>query len=212
MMELWQSLAFKRALGTSWHPGGVEVTRRALSFIKPPGLALDLGCGSGASLKLLQSLGFTSLGLDLNVSNLQSSKSKEMCFLKADLLALPLKPSVADVILLECVLSLCRDPFLALKACALVLRPQGFCILSDLTLRPYVTVNLKENSCLKGAQPESFWRESLLRLGFKIRQEIDYSQELTKLAAQILWYSETNPGSCLKLKGYGYKLWVAQKD
>ena len=52
------------------HPGGEFHTRQMieLSGLTPPAKLLDMGAGSGESVKLLSSLGFDVQGIDLNPS------------------------------------------------------------------------------------------------------------------------------------------------
>lgn len=51
------------------HPGGISLTKRLLelSDIVPPAWALDLGAGSGESVRYLVSRGFWAVGVDLDV-------------------------------------------------------------------------------------------------------------------------------------------------
>ena len=72
MNALWERPDFRRAAGDAWRPGGVALTGRALDkcaasgWLPPGGLVLDLGCGAGATLRMLAGRGYRALGLDKN--------------------------------------------------------------------------------------------------------------------------------------------------
>ena len=52
------------------HPGGEEHSRYLieLSFVMPPARWLDMGAGSGETVRLLRSLGYEAEGIDLEPS------------------------------------------------------------------------------------------------------------------------------------------------
>lgn len=72
---------------------GMEAHRRALTFVKEPGAALDVGCGSsGRFIDLLLSKGFAPEGLDLSVEMLKRARRRhpDVLFHHADITTWPL--------------------------------------------------------------------------------------------------------------------------
>ncbi|MDL2279689.1 class I SAM-dependent methyltransferase [Desulfovibrio sp. OttesenSCG-928-G11] len=69
--------AIRQLTGGCLHPGGLSLTRRALeaAAFAPGSRLLDLGCGGGASLGLLASLGFAAVGLDFCPSQARAALS-----------------------------------------------------------------------------------------------------------------------------------------
>ena len=68
--HLWQSEKFNLA-------NGIEAHRRALSFVKNRGRALDIGCGcTGRFIDFLQQEGFTPEGVDISDEMLRLAKQK----------------------------------------------------------------------------------------------------------------------------------------
>ncbi|MDR0446570.1 MAG: methyltransferase domain-containing protein [Oscillospiraceae bacterium] len=99
----------------SRHPGGLPLTQRAvrLSGLPPGARILDIGCGDGASVRLLRQLGFDAVGIDERAEGL------------------PYASGEFDCVLMECVLSVLDDPEAALREARRVLTPRGTFILSD---------------------------------------------------------------------------------
>ncbi|CAN0546403.1 unnamed protein product [Ectocarpus sp. 12 AP-2014] len=68
--HLWQSEKFNLA-------NGMEAHKRALSFVKNRGRALDIGCGcTGRFIDLLQREGFTPEGVDISAEMLRLAKQR----------------------------------------------------------------------------------------------------------------------------------------
>ncbi|WP_249975827.1 class I SAM-dependent methyltransferase [Vreelandella olivaria] len=68
--HLWQSDKFNLA-------NGIEAHKRALSFVKNRGRALDIGCGcTGRFINLLQQEGFTPEGVDISAEMLRLAQLK----------------------------------------------------------------------------------------------------------------------------------------
>ena len=151
MSALWESKSFRRVAGHAWRPGGLDLTARGLVLcqklcgLAPGHLVVDLGCGPGGTVRLLQQAGYGVLGLDRQVSSAvaggrglaQKPESSDhgWRFVQADIARLPLANACVQGLVCECVLSLLPDPVQALRGCLRVLRPGGVLLFSDLTRR-----------------------------------------------------------------------------
>jgi SAM-dependent methyltransferase len=242
-MSLWQRKDLQQAAGPALRPGGLELTRRSLALGKQHRLlaqgarVLDLGCGTGATLQLLQKEGYRAFGLDRKPALVDAAQ-----VIRADVARPPIIDKAMDALICECVLSLLHRPLAALRQWHRALRPDGILLLTEFYLRrdgaaasrglvPDVqndrscrAPNCPENlpatvSCLDGARTAPAWNALLAQAGFTLRVFEDHSEQLGKLAARLIWYGQEDlPGafglsqpyrSCQARHGYG--LWIAQK-
>ena len=84
--HLWESDKFNRN-------NGIEPHKRALSFVKNKGKALDIGCGcTGRFIDLLLNEGFVPTGLDVSTEmiNIASKRHPDIKFINADICEYPL--------------------------------------------------------------------------------------------------------------------------
>ena len=224
MFALWRDPNFRAIAGAAWRPGGTALTEEALSWLRsaglivPNGLALDMGCGSGASLVLLASYGFSALGFDRSYKPdalpTLPKRAQRVC---ADVRALPLRENCADLILCECVLSLLPDPLESLTTFARRLRTRGVCVVSDLTCEQK---GGSSGGCLSGARPRFEWQTIISRAGFRLLYAQDATYALRDLAARLVWYGGTSPDHCATSctlrhflsRKFGYMLWIAQRE
>lgn len=236
MSPLWEQRDFQSVAGDAWRPGGLEVTRRGLELcvarcgLKRGALALDLGCGPGASLELLSAEGYRALGLDRNTQPAWARLKAAVGVLQADACCLPLADNSLDAVLCECVLSLLDDPCAVLRACRRALRPGGALLVSDLFLRAPGgkglpgTVSLcseARSSCADGARAREEWESLFAQAGFFLHSFEDHSRALAELAARLIWYGAADApgmdcraahGVCTGGRAPGYGLWIAQKE
>lgn len=84
--------------------------------LRPPGVALDLGCGAGTNVNFLTRLGFTAIGVDLAWLAVASARRKALAaglpalFLAGDLADLPLDGIQASFVLdMGCLHSLSEE-------------------------------------------------------------------------------------------------------
>ena len=110
---------------TARHPGGEAAALRLVEMagITPPCRLIDLGAGAGGTVRLLRSLGFEALGIDL-----LPGEGVE----RGDVLAPPFPPGSFDAALCECAFFLSGDPERALREAARLLRPGGALLFSDI--------------------------------------------------------------------------------
>jgi 18S rRNA (guanine1575-N7)-methyltransferase len=79
-----------------------EMTQRALEILSltPPALFLDLGCGTGISMQVLQEAGFEGMGIDIAEPMLAIARQKGFNVLKADFtIQIPFDSNYFDLII-----------------------------------------------------------------------------------------------------------------
>lgn len=234
-VPLYASKAFQRIAGDVWRPGGTNLTRHALDLcaFAPGADILDVGCGKGASLVLLRSLGLNGTGLDR-----ERALEEDFPFVQADAGNPPFPDASFDGILCECVLSLLPDAGAALRRFAHILRQKGRLVLSDLYVRSEplpAAVPSPGSSCLAGARTRQELEVLLEQSGLVLLHFEDHTESLKELAARLLWYGDESlcallrgknetksdtrlPESCacgsLRPGGtrYGYGLWIAARS
>lgn len=233
MKALWEQSDFRMAAGRAWRPGDAVLTRHALDWcagrglLPSGGVAVDMGCGAGATLELLASLGLRAIGIDaragLEAADDADTLPPSIRRIRADVARPPLAASCADLILFECVLSLLPEPSAALRAACRALTPGGLCLVSDLTRRDAAHAAGGTASCLSGARTAEGWRSLLTDAGLRILREEDHSRALAELAARLVWYGVAGQeafaarGACgcagaTPRKSHGYCLWIARKE
>jgi len=179
---------FQRVAGETLRPGGLALTRRALDLTTlPPGATvLDLGCGRGATARLLAEYGFAVLALDASREFLSTARAPGVAPLLARAEALPLAARSVDAVFCECVLSVTGQPRTVLAEAARVLKPGGPLVLSDVYLRQANDAAADGGDCLSGALPWSELVAHLAWAGFAVELFEDHSRLLVELAGQLI--------------------------
>jgi SAM-dependent methyltransferase len=137
-------LDLEAALATPFvHPGGAVATAHLLSSLDlGPGVrALDLGCGTGATVAEAGRTGAAVIGLDLRPSMLAAARRRNgpLRLVRADLEAgLPFVDSSFDAVWAESVVAL-LDPPRVVAEMARVLRPGGRIAVNERIWKPGVT-------------------------------------------------------------------------
>ena len=99
------------------HPGGQMLTKRMIQralqggWLTKHSRLLDLGCGSGETVKLLRSMDFQAEGIDLRTDK------HEAYLVKGDASLLPWKEHFFQGVLAECTLSVMTQVRYFLKCC-----------------------------------------------------------------------------------------------
>jgi SAM-dependent methyltransferase len=140
------------------HPGGLELTRRALEACAPgPGARLvDLGCGGGAAVQFLgNTYGVQAAGVDLRYDILREARlaSPVLRLVCARAEHLPFKAESCDALLAECSLSTMCDLDRVLAECRRVLAPGGRLSIGDLYRRESAATGIIQEASRHAGPP-----------------------------------------------------------
>jgi len=162
--------ALPELLGGCRHPGGLELTERAvgLAGLTPGAVVVDVGCGDGVTADhLARRFGLRVVGIDASAALLGQGRERcpglDLREGRAD--RLPLADASADAVVAECVLSILAEPGAAVDEWLRVLRPGGRLLVSDLFRR---------------ADPDAA-RRLLAEHGFVVEVWEDHSGALARL-------------------------------
>lgn len=194
---LFECEDFRRVAGETLRPGGLALTGRILDLchedgLLPPGaLALDLGCGEGATARFLAARGLRVLALDISAPMLRQTAGKaapQALPVQARAQALPLQNASLDAVFCECVLSATGECAAVLQEIARALKPGGLLALTDLYLRgggppPRAGVG----GCLSGALPWEDMDFCLRAAGLHTLRFEDHSRLLAELAGRLIF-------------------------
>jgi SAM-dependent methyltransferase len=202
---LYAQNLFRPAAEACRRPGGLELTRRGLALCAFPERAriADVGCGAGASVRMLREQGYCCVGFDLHMQAGSFPRAQA----RAE--ALPLARESLHGILCECVLSLLQEPERILQGFWETCRCGGRLLLTD--------VYRKESG------PAAFpllsrWEleTALSGAGWRVAHFEDCSRALKEYAARVLWHGGGAPqpqGPCgIPWRACGYGLWIARKE
>ncbi|MGH2654101.1 MAG: class I SAM-dependent methyltransferase [Actinomycetota bacterium] len=134
--ELWSHPGVRILVGDQLHPGGSELTDRALDLLAVPfgERILDLGCGPGGTAARAAARGHRVVALDRSLSLAAEARTTSgQGALAADAECLPFPSRCMDGAVAECVISALPDKDAAIREVARVLRPGGRFVLADVT-------------------------------------------------------------------------------
>ncbi len=197
----YQRDAVALILGESYHPGGLELTRRlarSLSLRKGQRV-LDVASGPGATAFLLaREFGVVVEGVDLgeksvgdgNARSAEAGLSTTVRFHVGDAERLPLEDGSVDAVVCECALCTFPDKTAAVNEMARVLRPGGRVGITDVALdRGRLDAELKTLSgwvaCLADARPADEYVELLASVGLRTVLREAHDAALARMIEQI---------------------------
>lgn len=176
-----------------FRPGGLELTARAiaLAHLGAGAVVLDLGCGAGASVRYLRTLGIDAIGIDCeDRAGRQSGQGTiASAHIAAKAEELPFPQSSVHGVLAECSLSTMEDQDLVLAECARVLEDGGRLMISDLYAgQPDAigAVRALKNSCVSRMIVRKELEARLRRQGFRVKVWEDHSRALRECAARYI--------------------------
>ena len=152
----------------------------AVADLHPGETVLDLGSGAGADVLIsARRVGPTgrAIGLDMTDEMLELARSHAAAagvenadFVKGYLEAIPLPDATVDVVISNCVLSLCVDKAAVIREAARVLRPGGRFAISDVIADRDMDEATRTDmaawtGCLAGALTDGEYRDALLGAG-----------------------------------------------
>ncbi|MBW2276634.1 MAG: methyltransferase domain-containing protein [Deltaproteobacteria bacterium] len=191
----------RRILGDSFHPGGLDLTRRLLeaAHAGPDDRLLDVAAGQGSSAALAaEETGCSVVALDLSAENLLRAAEEaarrglgdRFETRLSDAEQLPFEDETFDVILCECAFCTFPDKQRAAHEMFRVLRPGGRLALSDITIvrerfPQELNTLLARVACIADALPTAELAQLLEDAGFAALVTTDASWALGEMVEQI---------------------------
>jgi SAM-dependent methyltransferase len=207
--------ALRDGAGEPLRPGGLALTRELIdrADFRAGDTVADVGCGLGASTRLLRDRGVVAIGVDVVVPSEAAARGEAPPFVIADAARLPFADESLDGVLSECSLSLTADRALTLAEWRRALRRGGRLALSDVYRRD------------GGGAGRIATREALCAdvaaAGFRVDWFADRSEALKSWAARFIFaFGSLDPlwgGGCAIDSGsdgkarLGYALLIAAK-
>jgi arsenite methyltransferase len=188
-------------LGESYHPGGVDLTRRLARTLelRPGERVLDVASGQGTTAFLLASeFGAEVDGVDLGeltVAKANATASAEglaerVRFHLGDAERMPLPDATVDAVVCECAFCTFPDKKTAAAEMARVLKPGGRVGITDVALDPArLDAELRSLAgwvaCLADARPVAEYVELLAGAGLAVTHTEPHDGALARMIEQI---------------------------
>lgn len=188
-------------LGPSYHPGGLELTRRLAGALRLRGgeRVLDVASGPGSTALLLaEEFGVEVDGVDLSAEAVGRATSAaaekglggRVRFVEGDAERLPFPDESFDAVLCECALCTFPDKARAASELARVLRPRGRLGITDVTLDhtrldPELASLAGWVACLADARPVAEYVALLAGAGLAITASEPHDGALAQMVEQI---------------------------
>lgn len=193
--------AVRWLLGGELHPGGEEVTRRALALsgLSPRERLLDVASGAGTSAILAaREFGAEAVGIEYGEPAVEAAGraaadagcGDRVRFRAGDAEALPVEDGSFDVVLCECSLSTFPDQERAASELRRVLRPGGRLALSDVVvederLPAALGAAMGTVACVGGARSRDGYVALLRDAGFRLEGGEARNEDAERFAQRI---------------------------
>ena len=188
-------------LGDSYHPGGLDLTRRLLDQLglAPGERLLDVASGIGTTA-LLAATEFDARadGVDLSPANVALATgaaaarglADRVTFQPGDAEALPMADGGWDAVICECALCTFPDKRVAVAEMARVLRPGGRLGITDVTadrdrLPPELTTLQAWIACVADARTADDYRDLITGSGLRVLRVENHQGALERMVRQI---------------------------
>lgn len=188
-------------LGESYHPGGLDLTRRLADVLrlKPGSHVVDVAAGPGATARLLAGeYDVTVDGVDLGESTVERARSAtaeaglsgRVRFHLGDAEGLPLPDGIADTVVCECAFCTFPDKATAAAEFARVLRPGGRVGITDVVvaeagLPAELTTLAAWVACIADARSINRYIEILAGAGLVTTHVEEHDAALARMVEQI---------------------------
>jgi SAM-dependent methyltransferase len=186
----------RAATGETIRPGGLDLTRHALelSDLAAGERVLDIGCGAGATVRLMRE-GFhlDARGIDPSHAMIQSGLAAhpDLPLTVGNGMAPPYEDGAFAGVIMECALSITPEPQRVLWEANRILRPGGTLILTDMYYLegaegPRLPASAATCLCLQHAGTRTALEHDLASAGFALRVWEDHREHLKALALTII--------------------------
>lgn len=188
-------------LGPSYHPGGLELTRRLAGALRlrRGERVLDVASGPGSTALLLaEEFGVEVVGVDLSAEAVGRATraaaakgvGEHVSFVEGDAERLPFPDESFDAVLCECAWCTFPDKARAASELVRVLRPRGRLGITDVTLDrtrldPELTSLAGWVACLADARPAAEYAALLAGAGLAITASEPHNGALAEMVEQI---------------------------
>lgn len=188
-------------IGASYHPGGIELTRRLADVLalKPRERVLDVASGIGTTAILLAAEREANvLGVDLGDAQVLQSRGRaatagladRVRFEIGDAERLPVQDATFDAVVCECAFCTFPDKVTAAAELSRVLRPAGRVGITDVWLNrarlvPELSGLVGRIACLADARPIAELVSLLESTGFRVEHTERHDQALVSTIEQV---------------------------
>lgn len=189
MEALYHSPLIEDGFQGSLNPGGPELTRHLIACMALPetAMVLDIGCGKGQGLEILQQGGRKCIGVDTDPHFAHYCTENGHRALCASMEALPFKDGSIDTIICQCAWNL-SDKQKSLSEFQRVLVPQGRLGITDIFLhQPQHKEPWPISTCLNGAEGFYSPLAQLAATGFKVHHHQDHSKLFKQRMAEMVF-------------------------
>jgi ubiquinone/menaquinone biosynthesis C-methylase UbiE len=203
--NMYEEDYFDHLDGGGMHPGGTQLTARAIDLCALPQGArvIDVGCGTGVSVEYLRRvLSLDAAGVDISGRLIERGKQRYpgLPLLQADAGKLPFSSETIDAILAECSISVLNNPEHVLGECYRVLKPGGKLAVTDVYARRCEALpafrGLRSPACFAAVMSREEWLNCVSRSGYFLRLWEDCSDAWRQFVATLIMRNGSLPALC----------------